>query len=294
MNCTTARRPPFVPRRQAASWLLAVGGVLAAGGAARAEQAAGPASSAAPPRTAPPSTAPSPPAPPVVETPSALENDPQGWKDILPDSRLTGWTRYPLRTQVQEKLPIWKVDRKAGLLTCQADLPLVAPPGRSGTHEMLRYDRELGDFVWHVEWRFVDPEKRGWNSGIYARIAPDRRFWYQAQVGNASGGHWFGYIPDGPDGMLRESLSPRGQRVKPVGEWNSYEITARGDTLTLWVNGAVTSQWKPIAILRGHIGLEGEFHRIEFRNMKLKELTADQAAGPGPAPATAGASAATR
>jgi hypothetical protein len=252
--------PPSVPRRRTASWLLTLAGLLGSGAVARAEAPARPAV-----------------APAVVETPSALETDAQGWKDILPNPRLTGWTRYPLRTQVNEKLAVWKVDRKAGLLTCQGDLPEVPPPGRSGSHEMLRYDRELGDFIWHIEWRFVDPEKKGWNSGIYARIAPDRRFWHQAQVGNGSGGYWFGYIPEGPDGMVRQSLSPRAQRVKPVGEWNTYEIIGRGDTLTLWVNGAVTSEWKPVA-LRGHIGLEAEFHRVEFRNMKLKELTAHQAA----------------
>jgi hypothetical protein len=209
----------------------------------------------------------------VPETPSALESQPRGWKDILPGNKLAGWTRFPLRTEVRPELDVWKVDRKAGLLLCQADLPEVPAPARSGSHEMLRYDRELGDFIWHVEWRFLDPAKRGWNSGIYARIAPDRRFWHQAQVGNASGGYWFGYVPDGPDGMIRKQLSPpRAERVKPVGEWNSYEITARGDKLTLWVNGAVTSEWEGVAPLRGHIGLEGEFHRVEFRNMKLKEL----------------------
>jgi hypothetical protein len=208
----------------------------------------------------------------VTETPSALASNPRGWKDILPPANLAGWTRFPLRTEVRADLEVWKVDRKAGLLLCQADLPEVPPPGRAGSHEMLRFDRELGDFIWHLEWRFLDPAKRGWNSGIYARISPDRRFWHQAQVGNASGGYWFGYIPEGQDGMLRKSLTPLSQRVKPVGEWNSYEITARGDKLTLWVNGAVTSEWEGVAYRRGHIGLEGEFHRIEFRNMKLKEL----------------------
>jgi hypothetical protein len=208
----------------------------------------------------------------VPETPSALAAQPKGWKDILPREGLDGWSRFPLRTEVRPDLPVWKVDRKAGLLVCQADLPEAPPPARAGSHEMLRYDRELGDFIWHLEWRFVDAARKGWNSGIYARIAPDRRFWHQAQVGNGSGGYWFGYVPDGPDGMLRKSLTPRAQRVKPVGEWNSYEITARGDKLTLWVNGAVTSEWEGVAYRRGHIGLEGEFHRVEFRNMKLKEL----------------------
>jgi hypothetical protein len=207
----------------------------------------------------------------VAETPSALATQPRGWKDIMPGNDLRGWTRFPLRTEVRQDVPVWKVDRQAGVLSCQADLP-EAPPPRTGSHEMLRYDRELGDYIWHVEWRFLDPNRRGWNSGIYARISPDRRFWHQAQVGNASGGYWFGYVPEGPDGMVRRSLTPRAQRVKPVGEWNSYEITARGDKLTLWVNGAVTSEWEGVAYRRGHIGLEGEFHRVEFRNMRLKEL----------------------
>jgi hypothetical protein len=206
------------------------------------------------------------------ETPSLLANQPRGWKDILPGPGLAGWKRYPLRTEVRPELEVWKVDRKAGLLLCQADLPEVPPPGRAGSHEMLRYERELGDFVWHIEWRFLDANKRGWNSGIYARITPDRRFWLQAQVGNGSGGYWFGYQPEGPDMMVRKSLTAISQRVKPVGEWNVYEITARGDRLTLWVNGAVTSEWPSLPNRRGHIGLEGEFHRVEFRNMKLKEL----------------------
>ena len=30
----------------------------------------------------------------------------------------------------------------------------------------------------------------------------------------------------------------REQRVKPAGEWNTYEITCKGRNVTLWVNGA--------------------------------------------------------
>jgi len=31
---------------------------------------------------------------------------------------------------------------------------------------------------------------------------------------------------------------------KPAGQWNTLEMTARGKTLTLWVNGAVTCQFR--------------------------------------------------
>jgi hypothetical protein len=137
---------------------------------------------------------------------------------------------------------------------------------------MLLYDKELGDFIFHVEWRFTDPKRAGWNSGIYARARADGTVWHQAQVGNASGGNLFGDTPDETGKVVRRKTEAREARVKPAGEWNTYEITARGDTLTVWVNGAVVSEMKDVRVPRGHVGLEAEFHHVEFRNLKVKEL----------------------
>jgi len=61
-------------------------------------------------------------------------------------------------------------------------------------------------------------------------------------------------------------------RVKPVGQWNTVEMTARGGTLTLWVNGAVTCEFCDCGLAKGRVGVEGEGHRIEFRNLKVKQL----------------------
>jgi hypothetical protein len=42
--------------------------------------------------------------------------------------------------------------------------------------------------------------------------------------------------------------------------------------LTLWVNGAVTCEFAECGQPEGHVGLEGEGYRIEFRNLKVKPL----------------------
>jgi hypothetical protein len=214
-----------------------------------------------------------------ADTRSALESDPRGWLDILPGPGLSGWTRIApvssrgVVSKVDPALAVWVVDRKAGLLDCRGHLP---PPAnakdKGGSHEMLRYDRELGDFIFHVEWRFTDPSRPGWNSGVYARARADGTIWHQAQVGNASGGSWFGDTPDQTGKIVRQKVDAVAARVKPAGEWNSYEITGRGDVLTLWVNGAVTSEWRGLRVPRGHVGLEAELHHVEFRNLKLKVL----------------------
>jgi len=61
-------------------------------------------------------------------------------------------------------------------------------------------------------------------------------------------------------------------RVKPAGEWNTMEIAAQGKTLTLWVNGAVTCRFEDCGAPYGFVGVEGEGYRIEFRNLKVKEI----------------------
>jgi hypothetical protein len=40
--------------------------------------------------------------------------------------------------------------------------------------------------------------------------------------------------------------------------------------VTLWVNGALTNEWHDCAVAKGHVGLEAEGWKIEFRNVKVK------------------------
>ena len=198
------------------------------------------------------------------ESKSALETDPQGWLDIFPAGDLTGWTRLPIPPTAKLGGPQWTVDTAHKLLICDG----------TGGHDWLRYDRELGDFIFHVEWRYTPvPGKTGYNSGVFVRNSSDARIWHQAQVGSSSGGYLFGDTPlDGKVQRFNFRDQVKQHRVRPAGEWNTYEITCRGKTISLWVNGAVTNRWTECPVPRGHIGVEGEGWRIEFKNLRLKEL----------------------
>jgi hypothetical protein len=59
---------------------------------------------------------------------------------------------------------------------------------------------------------------------------------------------------------------------KPVGEWNTYEITCSGDTMTLVVNGVQQNRATKIGATEGHIALQSEGAPLEFRNVKLTPL----------------------
>jgi hypothetical protein len=43
-------------------------------------------------------------------------------------------------------------------------------------------------------------------------------------------------------------------------------------TVTLWVNGAITSKLPGVEVRRGYFGVEAEGYRVEFRNIQLNLL----------------------
>ncbi len=195
---------------------------------------------------------------------SLLEREPAGWTNLMPPPDLKGWTRVPIPpTLGVDPRQQWSVDTAAGTLICNG----------KGGHEWLKYDKEYGDFVFHVEWRFTPlPQADArYNSGIGIRLSPMGEIWHQAQTGPA--GAWLFGVDVAGGKLARTNLRDQmiENRVKPAGEWNVMEIYAEGDTLRLWLNGKVVSVWKGCTITRGFLGLEAEGFEIAFRNMQIKE-----------------------
>ncbi len=204
---------------------------------------------------------------PQVGSASLLEREPSGWVDLLSEAgpSLKGWTRGAIPPTAKLKPENqWSIDPSTGYLVCQGDQG----------HDWLRYDTEFSDFVYHVEWRFTVVEgKKGYNSGIYVRNNADATIWHQAQTGDGSGGFLFGDTRvDGKPQRVNLSKEVVEKRVKPAGEWNIFEVSCKGKEVTLWVNGGVTNVWKTCEVPKGHVGLEAEGYRIEFRNVKVKPL----------------------
>jgi hypothetical protein len=198
------------------------------------------------------------------QTKSALTRDPKGWIDLLPGKDLQGWKRVAIApdTTLNAKNP-WKVE--GNLLLCDG----------VGVKEMLLYDREFTDGVFHLEWRFRKVEgKTDYNSGAYVRTAADGKLWHQVQIAHLEKppllGDLFG--PSLVKGKTEQVLirGDGAKRANPPGEWNTYEITAKGSSIAVWINGAQTLTWNDCAIKKGHVGMQAEFFFIEFRNLKFK------------------------
>ena len=126
-------------------------------------------------------------------------------------------------------------------------------------------DQEFEDFNLKLEVRTQEKS----NSGIYLRGSPQVQIWDPYTQPTKHGSE----VGSGAFYNNKTNASkPLMVADKPIGEWNTMEVTGVGKVLTLWVNGAVTCQFEDCGREKGCLGLEGEGYRIEFRNLKLKVL----------------------
>ncbi len=179
---------------------------------------------------------------------------------VNPDQQ---WTRIAIPpTHPVSDVAQWHIDAAKRTIVCDGN----------GGHEWLRFNKELGDFTFHVKWRFTPvPNTTKYNSGVFFRNNADGSIWHQAQT-SLGGGYIFGVTPiDGKPTRFNLQKEMKENRVKPAGEWNVYDIRCTGSTCTLAVNGEVVNTVQT-GIARGYVGLESEGYQITFKDFRLREM----------------------
>ncbi len=204
---------------------------------------------------------------------SQYDYDPKGWTDLLEEAGtdFKGWIRVsipPGQESSSLKDSQWTFNPKTKILSCTG----------KGPHEWIGPDVEFSDFIFHVEWRFIPkPAETRYNSGIFFRNSRDGSTWHQVQMGDASGGYVFGETKtDGKAKRLNLSKDLLAKRVKPAGEWNSFEIQCEGKDVRVWANGGNIIKWKACEVTSGFLGLESEGFPVEFRHVAIKKLPAEE------------------
>jgi hypothetical protein len=134
----------------------------------------------------------------------------------------------------------------------------------------------------HAEWRWTG--KAG-NSGILVHISsgPKDRIWplcYQVQFKNKSvgdllpmaGASFTTPLTTPPEAKtpLRAHEAPDSER--PAGEWNSCEVTCRGDSIEVSVNGVPQNRVTGCSLQSGRVGIQLEGEAFELRNFTLDPL----------------------
>ena len=190
---------------------------------------------------------------------------------IRPD--LGGWVwveRNTSSTQPGKKIDdVWSI--KDGLLVSKGK-----PIG------YIRTEKSFGpNWVLTVEQRHVT---KG-NGGILIGIAGDDKVWpHCIEVQGASGtigdlwnqGHLKMTVDpsrkDPKDKTDRHILRIGPNSEKPVGEWNTIEVTSDHSNLVVKVNGQIQNIATNVDDLSGHIGIQAEGAPMEFRKIEIREI----------------------
>jgi hypothetical protein len=192
------------------------------------------------------------------------------WQGLVPINKSAKMTRGEYAAALKkanEKLSHWTVEN--GILIYD---------GKKGG-ENLQTSKEYGNFELYCDWKI--PPKG--DSGIYLRGQPQVQIWDSESLtgglaidkGTGSGGLWNN--PRNTPGQ-----KPLVNADKPVGEWNTFHITMKGDKVTVVLNGKKVVDAAPLPNFwakgkeplpaRGPIELQQHGNTLWFKNIYVKEL----------------------
>jgi hypothetical protein len=175
-----------------------------------------------------------------------------------------------------------------------------------GPTGLIRSLKAYENFILELEWRHLTeaPSAAGGkgtsgNSGLLIAHSafpspggPYPREGHEIQVCNLGNGSWYtshGDIFTLPGTPSKAIPDPRfavshvcGHRSMPVefrgsktGEWNRVRITSVDGVIQQEVNGALVTSLFRASPRKGYMSFESEGGAVEFRNMRIQELTAD-------------------
>ncbi len=193
--------------------------------------------------------------------------DSDGFVSIFNGKDFTGWDG-----------PVDNYEVKDGAIVCK--------PGKGGT---IFTKEEYSDFIVRLEFKLP----AGGNNGLAIRYPGKGNTAYEGmcelQVLDDNYEKVKGKIdPRQAHGSAYGMVAAKRGFQKPIGEWNSQEVTVKGSTIKVVLNGTVIldadlskvdletvmakSKHPGLTRTSGHFGFAGHNDPVEFRNISIKKL----------------------
>ena len=160
---------------------------------------------------------------------------------------------------------------------------------KTGAAGNLLSEREYADFVLRFEFRLTAGANNG--LGIRCPKVPQGNLHLdgiELQILDDSAEKYKDLKPYQYHGSVYGVVAAKRESLKPVGEWNSQEVTVRGRQIKVILNGTVIvdadldkaaqpqtldGQEHPgLARRQGHLGFLGHGDQVDFRKIRIKEL----------------------
>lgn len=198
----------------------------------------------------------------------------EGWILLFNGKNLDGWEGDPELWSARDGMLVGSTEQK-----------------QINANTFLISRGEYADFVLRAQVRL-----RNHNSGIQFRSQrqPGPGWVVTGYQADLAQNNWWGSLYEEKGrGVLVNGWKGKGETVVRPNDWNDYEITARGDRITIRLNGLVTAELDDNRARSGVIALQlhsGPPMEVYFRNLKLRPLKGTAEAAPtrgkgAPAPA---------
>jgi len=191
-----------------------------------------------------------------------------GFKQLFNGTDMTGWVGNKQGYVVKD-----------GIMICDPSL------GGSGN---LYTEDEYGDFIFKFEFRLTPGANNG--LGIRAPLTGNSAYdGMELQILDDQSPRYTGWLKDYQHhGSIYGVVPAKTGYLKPVGEWNYQQVTARGKQIKIKLNGEtiidadIEKASTPKAIdgnnhpglkrSSGYIGFCGHGDQVEFRNIRIRSL----------------------
>jgi type 1 glutamine amidotransferase len=211
--------------------------------------------------------------------------DLNGWKVPAGDNGhwkvVDGVIDYDAQSESAGDKSLWS-DREYGNFVLQVDWRLKEAPFLNKNVPYILPDGSHARDIHGKEMRMTLPDA---DSGVYLR--GDGKFQVNIWCWPIGSGEMYSVRTDpASSSELRTAATPRTQADKPVGQWNHFEITVRGKTVKVVLNGKTVIPGATIPNLpaRGRLAFqhhggknkEGDWSGppslVQFKNIYIKEL----------------------
>jgi hypothetical protein len=201
---------------------------------------------------------------PAEEANKRLRGDDEGFTSIFNGKDLTGWTGAADEYEVRDGAIVCKDDHGGNLYT----------------------EEEYSDFVVRLEFKLPP----GGNNGLAIRYPGDGTPAYagmtELQVLDDTAAKYAELDKRQYHGSVYGAVPAHRGYLRPVGEWNYQEVTVKGSTIKVELNGTVIidadvstvtkfmgdDPHEGITRTKGHFGFAGHNDPVMFRNIAIKKL----------------------
>jgi len=152
-------------------------------------------------------------------------------------------------------------------------------------HGYIRTKESYKNYKLHVEWRWIEEPT---NSGVLLHVSGKDMIWplaIECQLMHEKAGDLVlmgkgtgitvketAHLVDSEENRYKALPKFEEDSEKPVGEWNSYDITSLEGNLEVLVNGVLQHKGTDMTLTEGNILLQSEGSAMQFRNIYLDAL----------------------